>query len=135
MRGLKRVSLQRAHILHKSHPTWVRGLKHDEIIVEANETQSHPTWVRGLKLLFLVLLVSLALSHPTWVRGLKRPLVSERPSVPSVAPYVGAWIETYIIRYCRVIKTSHPTWVRGLKLRRWVVLLFQSRRTLRGCVD
>ena len=31
------------HLLNmRSHPTWVRGLKHDEIIVEANETQVAP---------------------------------------------------------------------------------------------
>ena len=33
-----------------------------------------------------------------------------------VAPYVGAWIETYleVVRYTN--RRSHPTWVRGLKL-------------------
>ena len=36
-------------------------------------------------------------------------------SLPLVAPYVGAWIETatYNNLYNRVM--SHPTWVRGLK--------------------
>ena len=34
----------------------------------------------------------------------------------SVAPYVGAWIETcHIFCFC-VLHASHPTWVRGLKL-------------------
>ena len=33
-----------------------------------------------------------------------------------VAPYVGAWIETEIVRTFASDKTSHPTWVRGLKL-------------------
>ena len=34
----------------------------------------------------------------------------------SVAPYVGAWIET-VIRHEQLCKMkSHPTWVRGLKL-------------------
>ena len=34
-------------------------------------------------------------SHPTWVRGLKRSVPSVRERPPVVAPYVGAWIETY----------------------------------------
>ena len=32
-------------------------------------------------------------SHPTWVRGLKLRVL-RRKQQPSVAPYVGAWIET-----------------------------------------
>ena len=55
-----------------SHPTWVRGLKHQQSIEIVNAFWSHPTWVRGLKLL---------------IRRLK--------PIQSVAPYVGAWIETY----------------------------------------
>ena len=35
-----------------------------------------------------------------------------------VAPYVGAWIETSKTKPLRVINLSHPTWVRGLKLTR-----------------
>ena len=33
----------------------------------------------------------------------------------SVAPYVGAWIETVILIYLTATSLSHPTWVRGLK--------------------
>ena len=33
--------------------------------------RSHPTWVRGLKHKHLKLMVLIFLSHPTWVRGLK----------------------------------------------------------------
>ena len=33
----------------------------------------------------------------------------------SVAPYVGAWIETVIIADLCPANLSHPTWVRGLK--------------------
>ena len=34
----------------KSHPMWVRGLKHNiALYLLVNET-SHPMWVRGLKL-------------------------------------------------------------------------------------
>ena len=32
-------------------------------------------------------------SHPTWVRGLKH-VVATKANHYSVAPYVGAWIET-----------------------------------------
>ena len=34
----------------------------------------------------------------------------------TVAPYVGAWIETKTVKTLKMIKSSHPTWVRGLKL-------------------
>ena len=33
-----------------------------------------------------------------------------------VAPYVGAWIETTKNTLPRMLQQSHPTWVRGLKL-------------------
>ena len=34
----------------------------------------------------------------------------------SVAPCVGAWIETPLAKAVKVIVKSHPVWVRGLKL-------------------
>ena len=58
--------------------------------------RSHPTWVRGLKLMFLVLKVLKLRSHPTWVRGLKLMTLLPRNLLMTVAPYVGAWIETYM---------------------------------------
>ena len=36
----------------------------------------------------------------------------------TVAPYVGAWIETLLIGVRMELIMSHPTWVRGLKLYR-----------------
>lgn len=33
-------------------------------------------------------------SHPTWVRGLKHQNLCELACCNSVAPYLGAWIET-----------------------------------------
>ena len=54
-------------------------------------------------------------SHPTWVRGLKLVLVKNQSITQYVAPYVGAWIETYILIAIHNIYMSHPTWVRGLK--------------------
>ena len=53
-------------------------------------------------------------SHPTWVRGLKLYLSLTRQKI-SVAPYVGAWIETRRGHTWRWQHASHPTWVRGLK--------------------
>ena len=53
-------------------------------------------------------------SHPMWVRGLKR--ASELINLKlSVAPYVGAWIETCHSHTPTAATLSHPMWVRGLK--------------------
>ena len=73
------------------------------------------------------------------MRGLKLTLITSVNKVRKVAPYVGAWIETYIRRYyykapnvapyvgawietCYRLRIeqfllSHPTWVRGLNLK------------------
>ena len=56
-------------------------------------TTSHPMWVRGLKLGHLAPLDVELQSHPMWVRGLKL-LYGRIITYLSVAPYVGAWIET-----------------------------------------
>ena len=78
-----------------------------------------------------------------------------RPS--SVAPYMGAWIETWRcprggirggshpiwVRGLKqdytlsqtIIITSHPIWVRGLKHRAMFLRKKRKRRTLYGCVD
>ena len=56
----------------RSHPLWVRGLKHIEPAPPVPGDLSHPLWVRGLKLFHY---------HAQWV-------------VIRVAPFVGAWIET-----------------------------------------
>ena len=41
------------------------------------------------------LIHSIAESHPTWVRGLKLNFVRYNVALSAVAPYVGAWIETF----------------------------------------
>ena len=143
-----------------SHPTWVRGLKHlirhlirqkpdvapyvgawietEKCSIFAASIRSHPTWVRGLKLECECRLSACLQSHPTWVRGLKPRYRANTHDGCGVAPYVGAWIETYPARIRMLtyhvapyvgawIETpgcsptqeawkSHPTWVRGLKL-------------------
>ena len=48
-----------------------------------------------------------------WIETLTTKFRSVRLSV---APYVGAWIETIIVPAGRFDLKSHPTWVRGLKL-------------------
>ena len=52
-----------------------------------------------------------------------------------VAPFMGAWIEIYLVIPPKIIFVSHPLWVRGLKY----VQRFHSDchfgRTLYGCVD
>ena len=53
----------------------------------------------------------------------------------AVAPYVGAWIETPYRRYRRLQSLSHPTWVRGLKHLDGISTEAHLGRTLRGCVD
>ena len=50
-----------------------------------------------------------------WVRGLKHLSDDELFEVCSVAPRVGAWIETNNSDYKSQIEASHPVWVRGLK--------------------
>ena len=54
-------------------------------------------------------------SHPTWVRGLKQQVHPQSLLQISVAPYVGAWIETLACCAYIIFNMSHPTWVRGLK--------------------
>ena len=56
-------------------------------------------------------------SHPTWVRGLKLLCFRINLIAAQVAPYVGAWIETFVLLHLCTFIVSHPTWVRGLKLK------------------
>ena len=76
--------------------------------------KSHPTWVRGLKQNEGSRLDNANKSHPTWVRGLKHAWCTCHDGQLSVAPYVGAWIET--CDYVELTSTGFS-------------------RTLRGCVD
>ena len=51
-------------------------------------------WVRGLKLPLTILVLMDKRSHPVWVRGLKQTNHQNIHVHLSVAPRVGAWIET-----------------------------------------
>ena len=78
-----------------SHPTWVRGLKLQYVNFINDKPMSHPTWVRGLKQTSRGALDWRSRSHPTWVRGLKLRTVPLNSAAYVVAPYMGAWIETW----------------------------------------
>ena len=97
----------------RSHPSWVCGLKHVDVITFEIATKSHPSWVCGLKHQVSQTWRARRMSHPSWVCGLK-------PSRVTISP-------------CR--QQSHPSWVCGLKQR--ILCFWQrfERHTLRGCVD
>ena len=94
---------------------WVRGLKHDEIIVEANETQSHPVWVRGLKHEHAEVGEHRYASHPVWVRGLKPPPRHTDTRSPTSHPVWVRGLKLSSVDRQKEILESHPVWVRGLK--------------------
>ena len=118
----------------RSHPTWVRGLKHLGVNVLTTGCSSHPTWVRGLKLSSFGCewLWYVAPYVGAWIEtgGMRY-----RRRYGKVAPYVGAWIETFLTAPNATKTWSHPTWVRGLKLGSYAGKGVGSGRTLRGCVD
>ena len=75
-------------------------------------------------------------SHPSWVRGLKHGISGFRRTRQSVAPLVGAWIET--------ADKAHvpPNYGVAPLVGAWIETQFFSglckittRRTPRGCVD
>ena len=57
--------------------------------------ESHPSWVRGLKPIQRGTSTKEKLSHPSWVRGLKLSGIGNDAKSLAVAPFMGAWIETY----------------------------------------
>ena len=77
-----------------SLPTWERGLKREIHPRVSRRSASLPTWERGLKLSCSTEVSGRDKSLPTWERGLKLVAVSPRIRPASVAPHVGAWIET-----------------------------------------
>ena len=114
-------------------------------------------WVRGLKLNVSLSAQEPAQSHPMWVRGLKLAIAASPNASKIVAPYVGAWIETFerpailnaqmshpmwvrglkpvVYNRLNFEEKSHPMWVRGLKPSSLVEHVATLRRTLCGCVD
>ena len=55
-------------------------------------------------------------SRPTWARGLKPDIYTLESIDGTVAPHVGAWIETMEHGGSKTFAQSRPTWARGLKL-------------------
>ena len=91
---------------------WIETSK--DIEKNSKRPASHPAWVRGLKLQGGYRNIRIFLSHPAWVRGLKQQDTGAGQETGTVAPRVGAWIET-----CT-----------GIAMR------MEARcRTPRGCVD
>ena len=83
------------------------------------EETSLPWGGRGLKPVACSTLSLRPPSLPSWERGLKLPLHYNHLYFESVAPFVGAWIETMKVIMTKQKKnTSLPSWERGLKHRR-----------------
>ena len=77
----------------RSHPVWVRGLKHGTVEAAEKRYKVAPrvgAWIETTLRLCKLTEVG---SHPVWVRGLKLMRIS-LPLMLVVAPRVGAWIET-----------------------------------------
>ena len=70
-----------------------------------------------------------------WVRGLKQKHDRWGEKKNTVAPYVGAWIETKNSYQDNTFAESHPMWVRGLKRITIISHIRRLGRTLCGCVD
>ena len=95
---------------------WVRGLKHSVAIRHFQLIMSHPVWVRGLKLgegLYTSGDLSVAPRVGAWIETYAKHVAL---GLDFVAPRVGAWIETGpTIISATGNRMSHPVWVRGLK--------------------
>ena len=78
--------------------------------------QSHPSWVRGLKHWcdsYFKQLTSVAPLVGAWI---ETPSALDVTDLLLVAPLVGAWIETLAEKDKKAREElSHPSWVRGLK--------------------
>ena len=77
-----------------SLPSWERGLKPPHIILKLKLHKSLPSWERGLKQMDGQMNEPLTESLPSWERGLKLHQICNHEIFFSVAPLVGAWIET-----------------------------------------
>ena len=97
----------------KSHPSWVRGLKHHDGFSRSKNYKVAPlvgAWIETSPSVSQKLSTK---SHPSWVRGLKPADTADASS------QIG----------------SHPSWVRGLKPITGNISVFIIGRTPRGCVD
>ena len=80
---------------YKSHLSQVRGLKPDYLMVFRKDGESHLSQVRGLKHRSAHINGIHLPSHLSQVCGLKPCVGKWLIDEPTVAPLVGAWIETW----------------------------------------
>ena len=95
---------------------WVRGLKQRTLCIFIPFNRSHPMWVRGLKHELAIacrLSLNVAPHVGAWIETLSEETGSK---IAGVAPHVGAWIETKNLQITFQMCMSHPMWVRGMKL-------------------
>ena len=74
-------------------------------------------------------------SHPTWVRGLKRNLTTKELQLLHVAPYMGAWIETNLMRVNPAEREVAPYMGAWIETPFGAYHCWARCRTLHGCVD
>ena len=77
-----------------SLPSWERGLKHQLQRRQSERSTSLPSWERGLKLRFCFCFLFLRLVAPFVGAWIETWLCLNSKDLPRVAPFVGAWIET-----------------------------------------
>ena len=134
-RGLK-LLLQHAHRCeNRSRPMWARGLKHEARFAATEKSKSRPMWARGLKLSNLHPGYSAQTVAPhvgAWIETILR-CKGELPR--GVAPHVGAWIETTPSAPSWRRSTSRPMWARGLKHLNKILVKLRISRAPCGRVD
>ena len=69
--------------------------------------RSHPSWVCGLKQNDLQKATVAKTSHPSWVCGLKLERLTKCRRVEEVTPFVGVWIETICPMIAKSVRPSH----------------------------
>ena len=103
-------------MLAKSHPTRVRGLKHqhNENSYQRYLVAPHAgAWIETDVAYAPATGDGVAPHAGAWIETM---LDCDIDGLPVVAPHAGAWIETrMLLTACTPIRTSHPTRVRGLK--------------------
>ncbi len=97
-RGLKPFTSYDKWFQLTSRPVWARGLKRLIVMLKLQSVRSRPVWARGLKPIIDVTQLYSKQSRPVWARGLKLYNITILV-YRSVAPRVGAWIETAINTY------------------------------------
>ena len=119
----------------KSHPSWVRGLKHNLLDTSKLKRVVAPfmgAWIETIFIGFTFPFDAVAPFMGAWIETLLQSVID---SHLMVAPFMGAWIETQRRENHVESRLSHPSWVRGLKRGEYTYGGPQGRRTLHGCVD